>query len=819
MPLTRISPVGDSITAGGRTLRGFGRVAALNTQGPWYAGTIAELPLGDPPAADLNGNGKVGDTLVVVVTRATDGWVVLADTDGDGSLAGERPVHDYLAGREWFGWSAKGRTPPITMVANFTTEGSEPRLDLAFDLSGHGSHVAGIAAAHDLYGVAGFDGVAPGAQLLGLKIANSAQGSVSTTGAMVRALDYAVKFAESRRLSLVLNMSFGVGNEIEGAARIDRIVDSLLASHPSVVLTVSAGNDGPGLSTVGFPGSSDRAITVGASLPPVFLAAPPGGGVPRERVAYFSARGGELAKPDLVTPGVAYSSVPRWNAGDEVKQGTSMASPHAAGLAALLLSAVGRDGGPVPAARIRRALMVTARAEPESGFVDEGRGIPEVEAAFRWLEAGRSASDVHVRVPGGSRTAAWIERVPGSAADSVARFELTREDAAGPATYTLRSDVPWLRPPAAVTLDRRPAEVKVAYAAAKLARPGAYTGTVTGWAGDTLAGPAFRLVVTVVNPASSADSLLLRPATSVQAGSVLRSFFVADTTRPFEVTVTTGASDQGIAFLHEPHGMPFRDGNAVPVGRDAAIYPIDGRDVRNGVYEVDVTPTGPRDLRATIVVRQAPFTLSATRSGGEVTARLNGVGPRTETRLELGLIGGERIEQISTRGSAPVRVPFTIPSWATAVVIDVAMDRAQWGRFTDFGLTLFDADGRQLGKDPLEYAFGRLSVDVAKGQTDRPATVALFPGFADPADTAQWSASISMRLYADTMAAVSPVAGDSSEMVVSRGSKVTRRFGPLETPWRLEEGFNLLGVLVARTRGRLWTREIGLPPVSGEVAR
>jgi hypothetical protein len=280
--------------------------------------------------------------------------------------------------------------------------------------------------------------------------------------------------------------------------------------------------------------------------------------------------------------------------------------------------------------------------------------------------------------------------------------------------------------------------------------------------------------------------------------------------------VTTGATDQGIAFLHEPDGMPFRDGNAVPVGSDPAIYPVDGRDVRHGVYEVDVTPAPGRDLKATISVHHAPFTMSATRTASGVTARLNGVGARTETRLELGLIGGERVEKIATRGSAVVRVPFTIPSWATAVVVDVAMDRAQWSRFTDFGLTLFDSTGRQLGKDPLEYAFGRLSVDVAKGQSDRPVTVGLFPGFADPADTAPWTASISIRLYADTMVTVPSAGGDSTETTISRGTTATRRFGAPPGPWRLEDGFHPLGVLIARTRGRVWTREIGLPPAASE---
>src|SRR6185437_8931496 len=208
--------------------------------------------------------------------------------------------------------------------------------------------------------------------LIGLKIANSAQGGVTTTGSMERALDYAIKFAQARRLPLVLNLSFGVGNELEGQARIDAIVDSVLAAHPEVVLTISAGNDGPGLSTIGFPGSASRAISVGATLPGSFLPAGPAGAPSPDRLAYFSARGGEVARPDLVTPGIAYSTVPRWNAGDEVEQGTSMAAPHASGLAALLESAASRARRPVTARDVRQALMVTAQPTPGATFVDEG---------------------------------------------------------------------------------------------------------------------------------------------------------------------------------------------------------------------------------------------------------------------------------------------------------------------------------------------------------------------------------------------------------------------------------------------------------------
>ena len=66
------------------------------------------------------------------------------------------------------------------------------------------------------------------------------------------------------------------------------------------------------------------------------------------------------------------------DAGDEVKQGTSMASPHAAGLVACLVSALVQEQRPVDAARIKRALMVTARPTP-------GATWPEAERRVRRL--------------------------------------------------------------------------------------------------------------------------------------------------------------------------------------------------------------------------------------------------------------------------------------------------------------------------------------------------------------------------------------------------------------------------------------------------
>src|SRR2546422_7960308 len=62
-------------------------------------------------------------------------------------------------------------------------------------------------------------------------------------------------------------------------AVIDSIVNAFLERHPTVVFAISAGNDGPGLSTMGFPGSADLALSVGAVFPGAF-ARPAQGGAP-----------------------------------------------------------------------------------------------------------------------------------------------------------------------------------------------------------------------------------------------------------------------------------------------------------------------------------------------------------------------------------------------------------------------------------------------------------------------------------------------------------------------------------------------------------
>ena len=795
--LTRAELDGDVVRAGRLSLRGAGRIRGLSTAGaPVYGGALHELVLGEYPAADLNGNGRVGDTLPVFVFRATEGWLVLADGNGDGSLDGERPTRDFQLGRDVFGWSTRGRPSPVSVAVNLVDRGADqaPELDLYFDTSGHGTHVSGIAAGNDLYGVPDFDGVAPGASLLGLKIANDAHGGVTVTGSIVRAMDYAIRFASERRMPLVINLSFGVGNEAEGRARIDDLVDSILVLHPDVVMTLSAGNDGPGLSTMGFPASARRGITVGASYPGAFLPPTPEGRRRPDGVAFFSARGGELAQPDLVAPGIAYSTVPRFQIGEEVKNGTSMAAPYVAGLAARLVSGLVANRKSIDAASIRRALMSASNLLEHAGWLDQGAGQPDLVDAWSLVSTSRPVPDVAVEASPGVTAVMFSEGLR----DSVAHFTLRTS---GRQEYRLAGDVPWLRVPDSITVSDS-ATIKLAFRRDRLREPGVYVGTIEGFGPDNALGPAFRLVTTVVIPRAlpgDEEEIRLR----IPEGALQRIPIMADSGRGFRLSVADPRGAPLLAFLFEPGGMPWRAGNALATGGEdsVAVFELDGRDVRRGVYELVVMAGPAQGVDASLIVDPAPIRLAAERRRDQVTLKTTAIRDAPIT-IAGEAVGAERGLMVSGRGSAEQRLPFTLPSWARHVVIELTLERDAWPLFTDFGFTLLDAGGRQIATSPMNYAVGRLETDVPQGG-DRVAEVLLNPGFADPGADHRWNGRLAIRLYAEKPLPL----GDSLAS--------TFRLPPL--PWKLGDGFFPLVRFIARSGERHWTRETGLPEAPGPL--
>lgn len=178
----------------------------------------------------------------------------------------------------------------------------------AMDGNGHGTHCAGtIGAAINGQGVVG---VAPEAYLHGVKVlANNGSGQFSW---IIAGINWAIQ----NRMQIV-SMSLG-GSSAPTA--LEQICNAAFSA--GVLVIAAAGNAGPGMNTVSFPGKYRNVIAVSAI---------DGSNV----IASFSSRGPEV---ELCAPGVqVLSTIPGGGYGQ--MSGTSMACPHVAGAAAVVWGA------------------------------------------------------------------------------------------------------------------------------------------------------------------------------------------------------------------------------------------------------------------------------------------------------------------------------------------------------------------------------------------------------------------------------------------------------------------------------------------------
>jgi subtilisin len=198
------------------------------------------------------------------------------------------------------------------------------------DLYGHGTHVAGIAAAKD--NRIGVVGVAPGARLWAVRVLNS-QGS-GTTASIVCGIDWVTQHASTIE---VANMSLG-GPGPEGSCTDGGLREAICRSTAAgVTYVVAAGNSSADAQSF-VPATYDEVITVSAITD--FDGKPGGLGAPTcaigtdDTFAFFSNFGPDV---DIAAPGVCVLST--WRGGGyNTISGTSMASPHVAGAAALYKS-------------------------------------------------------------------------------------------------------------------------------------------------------------------------------------------------------------------------------------------------------------------------------------------------------------------------------------------------------------------------------------------------------------------------------------------------------------------------------------------------
>jgi len=354
----------------------------------WGIFREAELDRGAPHEQDLNRNGHRGDVFPVFLVDTTVGGqydTVLVDTDRDQDLGDEValvPVRVTAARGEmprvaWFG-SPDAGVPFV--LADVDPGGGW--VDLGFDGHGHGTHVAGTAAA---WNPAGLRGVAPGARLMALKaLRSSGDGSWST---IARAMVYAAEHGAQ-----VVGISAGGKGDSGWAGSPLSELMSQLADQYGVTFVVAAGNDGPGLGTSSPPGDGRTSLITGAYVSPAMWQAEFGYRVPEEGLWDFSGVGPRVdgtLSPEVVAPGSATSCVPRWLApgGYQPMDGTSVAVPYLVGMLALLRQAAAAAGYRLGPEQWREAVLAGARPLRGYALVEQGYGL--VDAVRTWAEVRR----------------------------------------------------------------------------------------------------------------------------------------------------------------------------------------------------------------------------------------------------------------------------------------------------------------------------------------------------------------------------------------------------------------------------------------------
>lgn len=342
----------------------------------WF--TEAQIPQGELKS-DVNRNGSSGDRFRVLLTDSVEAGrydTAYIDTNGDGDLSDEQPMRVYRESHTVGTFASTGATEGVSfVVTRINADGSG--LNLGYDGGQHGTHVAGIAAASGPV-----TGVAPGAQIMAIKVLNSG-GSGSWQG-IIEGMHYA-----ATQGARVINMSLGGLSPMNDGSDPQSLFIRDLSAKTGALFSIAAGNSGPGVNSVALPGVAGAAITSGAYISANTWKADYGLNVPQEGLWYFSSAGPRAdggLKPNVVSPGTANAPIPGWAGQYAVFQGTSMAAPQTSGAAALLLSAAQYRGMQVRPDQVRMAMEAGARRLAGYAWFEQGHGLLQVDRAWDSLQ-------------------------------------------------------------------------------------------------------------------------------------------------------------------------------------------------------------------------------------------------------------------------------------------------------------------------------------------------------------------------------------------------------------------------------------------------
>ncbi|NMG08384.1 S8 family serine peptidase [Brasilonema sp. UFV-L1] len=247
----------------------------------------------------------------------------------------------------------------------------------------HGTHVAGIIAGNG----SKYKGMAPGAIIWNYKIFPTQPGE-STESRGADAIEDVVKDMQQEKRLRIANCSWGSPSPtLDGNSVVSETAER--ATKIGLVLVKSAGNDGtkrPGPGSITLPADArGDVIVVGAS------------NRDSTKVMPFSSRGPTSdgrPKPDILAPGELITSA-KPGGSYRRESGTSMASPHIAGIAALILERYPK----LQPMQVKRILMQSAKKLASSEFDENAQGVGLVDAVKALQIAGQPLAEAEKVTP------------------------------------------------------------------------------------------------------------------------------------------------------------------------------------------------------------------------------------------------------------------------------------------------------------------------------------------------------------------------------------------------------------------------------------
>jgi len=421
----------------------------------------------------------------------------------------------------------------------------------------------------------------------------------------------------------LINLSFGESSSPATCGRIIELAKRVVLQH-GITFVTSAGNEGPGLSTVGSPGNgADTFITIGAHVSPAAMEAQYSMLEKLPSTPYtWTSRGptqdGGLGVT-VCAPGSAITSIPNWTlSGAQLMNGTSMAAPNACGCLALIFSGLKAAGASFSPPSVIRGVKASALPLPSADPFAIGSGMIQVDSCYEHMMAHRDVpyQDVTIAatVPGRGRgiylREAHEASTPKVFAVRVDPQYREREESLNRSKIDLELNIqlvsssPWVKAPAFVVCPAAGRVFNVSVDPSGLQSGEAHLAFVSGFdASRPNQGALFRLPIAVIRPLSiPCCPLLQEPAVlrklgnRCSAGTLHRTFVAIPAGCTWaEFTLTTKAFDGAarLMVLHCLQDLPHTPGSK---SREEFVF----RFVTAGVQKKTLRVEAPGTLEVTL---------------------------------------------------------------------------------------------------------------------------------------------------------------------------------------------------------------------------